>query len=117
MRVGFIGLGVTGLPMLENLAEKGDLDLLAFDRAAEPLRRLDAHPSFGGSLRVAPRRVRRSRDRRHDAAGGRLHSRRGGLPKENVSVHDWQRQDGPLPAKRMNAHAPTVSRPPDAAPW
>lgn len=54
MRVGFIGLGVMGLPMLESLAEKGDLDLLAFDHAAEPLRRLDAHPSFGGSLRFAP---------------------------------------------------------------
>lgn len=53
MRVGFIGLGVMGLPMLENLAEKGDHDLLAFDRAAEPLRRLEAHPSFGRSLRIA----------------------------------------------------------------
>jgi 3-hydroxyisobutyrate dehydrogenase len=53
MRVGFIGLGVMGLPMLENLAARGEHDLLAFDRAAEPLKRLEAHPAFGTSLRIA----------------------------------------------------------------
>lgn len=53
MRVGFIGLGVMGLPMVENLAGTGEFDLIAFDRAAEPLRRLEAHASFGKSLRIA----------------------------------------------------------------
>lgn len=53
MRVGFIGLGVMGLPMLENLAGRDGFDLLAFDRAPEPVRRLEGHPSFGKSLRIA----------------------------------------------------------------
>ncbi|MBN9469366.1 MAG: oxidoreductase [Rhodospirillales bacterium SCN 65-16] len=53
MRVGFIGLGVMGLPMLENLAGRPDLDLVAFDRAAEPLKQLEGHPSFSTSLRIA----------------------------------------------------------------
>lgn len=53
MRVGFIGLGMMGLPMLENLAGRGEYDLLAFDRAAEPLKQLEVHPCFGASLRIA----------------------------------------------------------------
>ncbi|MGH1359080.1 MAG: NAD(P)-dependent oxidoreductase [Burkholderiaceae bacterium] len=39
-RVGFIGLGVMGEPMCENLAKKLPGPVIAFDRAAEPLARL-----------------------------------------------------------------------------
>jgi 3-hydroxyisobutyrate dehydrogenase len=53
MRVGFVGLGMMGLPMLENLASRGGFDLVAFDRSAEPLRALERHSAYGTTLRTA----------------------------------------------------------------
>ncbi len=39
-KVGFIGLGVMGEPMCQNLARKSGRDILGYDRAAAPLKRL-----------------------------------------------------------------------------
>lgn len=50
MRVGFIGLGMMGLPMAENLARATGVELLAFDRAPEQLAKLNAHSAFGQTL-------------------------------------------------------------------
>ncbi len=53
MRVGFIGLGMMGLPMAENLARAAGIDLVVFDRSAEALEKVRAHPAFGTTLSVA----------------------------------------------------------------
>lgn len=53
MRVGFVGLGMMGLPMAENLARRPDIHLVAFDRALEAREKLTAHPAFGTTLAVA----------------------------------------------------------------
>ncbi|NNM74913.1 NAD(P)-dependent oxidoreductase [Enterovirga aerilata] len=42
-KLGFVGLGVMGEPMCRNLARKSGREVLGFDRAAEPLRRLHEH--------------------------------------------------------------------------
>ncbi|MEW6638896.1 MAG: NAD(P)-dependent oxidoreductase [Pseudomonadota bacterium] len=39
-RVGFVGLGVMGEPMCRNLARKGNVRVMGFDRDAAPLQRL-----------------------------------------------------------------------------
>ncbi|TDR85495.1 NAD(P)-dependent oxidoreductase [Enterovirga rhinocerotis] len=50
-RIGFIGLGVMGEPMCRNLARKSGRAVLAFDRAPEPLARLQEHGvAAAGSL-------------------------------------------------------------------
>lgn len=53
MRVGFIGLGMMGLPMAENLARAAGIDLVVFDRSAEALEKVRAHPAFGTTLSIA----------------------------------------------------------------
>ena len=54
MEIGFVGLGMMGLPMLENLA-RADTDdrILAHDRDPARLARLHAHPAWGRTLRGA----------------------------------------------------------------
>ena len=54
MEIGFVGLGMMGLPMLENLA-RADADdrILAHDRDPARLARLHAHPAWGRTLRGA----------------------------------------------------------------
>lgn len=52
-RIGFIGLGAMGLPMLENLARDPALSLLALDRAEAPFARLARHPAWGRNLHRA----------------------------------------------------------------
>ncbi|PLZ04374.1 NAD(P)-dependent oxidoreductase [Burkholderia sp. WAC0059] len=55
-RIGFVGLGMMGLPMLENLAGRGTtLDLVAFDTADAPFEKLAQHPAWQKSLRRARR--------------------------------------------------------------
>lgn len=41
--IGFIGLGVMGEPMCQNLAMKSGLGVIAYDRASEPLARVAKH--------------------------------------------------------------------------
>ncbi|MGY6634568.1 MAG: NAD(P)-dependent oxidoreductase [Alkalilacustris sp.] len=52
-RLGFVGLGQMGLPMLENLCSGGDLPVMAHDLADAPFDRLAGHPAWGRSLRRA----------------------------------------------------------------
>lgn len=52
-RIGFIGLGMMGLPMLENLATAPDLEILAFDAAEAPFTTLTGHAAWGITLRRA----------------------------------------------------------------
>ncbi|QGZ63412.1 NAD(P)-dependent oxidoreductase [Paraburkholderia acidisoli] len=55
-RIGFIGLGMMGLPMLENLATQGaasGFEILAFDTANAPFEKLAAHAAWGTTLRRA----------------------------------------------------------------
>lgn len=49
-KIGFVGLGMMGLPMLENLAAAPDLEILAFDTAEAPFHALAAHPAWGRTL-------------------------------------------------------------------
>ncbi|HBB85880.1 MAG TPA: NAD(P)-dependent oxidoreductase [Sulfitobacter sp.] len=49
-KIGFIGLGAMGLPMLENLARQANFDLRAFDTSDTPFARLAEHPEWGKSL-------------------------------------------------------------------
>ncbi|TWG85638.1 3-hydroxyisobutyrate dehydrogenase [Cupriavidus gilardii J11] len=49
-RIGFIGLGMMGLPMLENLAATPDLEILAFDTADAPFQKLAALAAWDKSL-------------------------------------------------------------------
>ncbi|WP_035883953.1 NAD(P)-dependent oxidoreductase [Cupriavidus metallidurans] len=52
-KIGFIGLGMMGLPMLENLATAPGLDILAFDTADAPFAALTTHAAWGRTLRRA----------------------------------------------------------------
>lgn len=52
-KIGFIGLGAMGLPMLENLARQASFDLKAFDTSEAPFDRLSQHPEWGRSLHRA----------------------------------------------------------------
>ncbi len=51
--LGFIGLGMMGLPMLENLASDERWQILAYDRSPAPFERLAGHPAWGKRLRAA----------------------------------------------------------------
>ncbi|MEN4918436.1 NAD(P)-dependent oxidoreductase [Achromobacter spanius] len=53
LKLGFVGLGMMGLPMLENLAGAPDIAILAHDRDPGRLDRLKAHPAWGVTLRPA----------------------------------------------------------------
>lgn len=53
LRIGFIGLGKMGLPMVGNLARNENLSVLAFDRSEAALGSLQAHPAWGTRLRAA----------------------------------------------------------------
>ena len=55
LKLGFIGLGMMGLPMLENLAREETFHLRAYDRDPQRLERLQAHPAWGQTLRPAAR--------------------------------------------------------------
>lgn len=50
LKLGFIGLGMMGLPMLENLAGVDGFHILAHDRDPGRLDRLKAHPAWGRTL-------------------------------------------------------------------
>ncbi|MEJ2897204.1 NAD(P)-dependent oxidoreductase [Bordetella avium] len=52
-KLGFIGLGMMGLPMLENLARDARWRILAHDSAQAPFTRLAAHPAWNQRLRRA----------------------------------------------------------------
>ena len=54
VRIGFIGLGMMGLPMIENLASHDSLSLLAFDTQDAPFATLAAHQAWGKTLARAP---------------------------------------------------------------
>ena len=49
-RIGFIGLGAMGLPMLENLARGNEYELYAYDLSDTPFVQLEKHPSWLTSL-------------------------------------------------------------------
>lgn len=51
--IGFVGLGMMGLPMLENLASQGNFEILAFDTSNTPFEKLAAHAAWGKTLRRA----------------------------------------------------------------
>ena len=53
LKLGFVGLGMMGLPMLENLAGAQGLSILAHDRDPRRLDRLKAHPAWGHTLQPA----------------------------------------------------------------
>lgn len=53
LKIGFVGLGMMGLPMLENLANQHGGELLAFDASEAPFEKLRAHAAWGRSLRRA----------------------------------------------------------------
>lgn len=55
IRTGFIGLGMMGLPMLENLARRGDLEIHAHDVSDLPFERLARVAGWGTALTRAPR--------------------------------------------------------------
>ncbi|SAK95849.1 6-phosphogluconate dehydrogenase [Caballeronia hypogeia] len=50
LRIGFIGLGMMGLPMLENLASHDAFHILAFDTQNAPFDKLATHPAWGTTL-------------------------------------------------------------------
>lgn len=52
-RIGFVGLGMMGLPMLENLAKAPGFELLALDMNDAPFAALSQHPAWGRSLHRA----------------------------------------------------------------
>ena len=54
-RIGFVGLGTMGLPMLENLARDGDFEIHAYDVSDAPFKRLTDSPAWGRSLHRAAR--------------------------------------------------------------
>ena len=49
-RIGFIGLGAMGLPMLENLARGNDYETYAYDLSDAPFAKLEKHASWSTSL-------------------------------------------------------------------
>jgi 3-hydroxyisobutyrate dehydrogenase len=49
-RVAFVGLGMMGLPMLENLATHSSLHLVAFDSSPAPFGTLEQHSAWKRSL-------------------------------------------------------------------
>lgn len=51
--LGFVGLGMMGLPMLENLAGDERWQILAYDRSPAPFERLAGHPP-GANARARP---------------------------------------------------------------
>ncbi len=53
-KVGFVGLGMMGLPMVENLSRSGDLAVAAHDSDPAARTRLQALPAWGGALSWAP---------------------------------------------------------------
>src|SRR5690554_1501556 len=53
LNVGFIGLGMMGLPMLENLATRYKGNLLAFDASDAPFAQLSHHHQWGVKLKRA----------------------------------------------------------------
>ncbi len=50
LRIGFVGLGTMGLPMIENLARAPEFDIQSYDRVSEPFEKLRGHPSWGTTL-------------------------------------------------------------------
>ncbi|ATN36842.1 oxidoreductase (plasmid) [Rhizobium sp. ACO-34A] len=48
--IGFIGLGVMGLPMLSNLARSGHSRIFAYDTSSEPFNILRQEPAFNHTL-------------------------------------------------------------------
>lgn len=53
LKLGFVGLGMMGLPMLENLAGAAGISIQAHDRDPRRLDRLKAHPAWGLTLHPA----------------------------------------------------------------
>lgn len=54
LKIGFVGLGMMGLPMLENLARgEENFEILAHDRDPARLKRLAQHPAWNRTLRPA----------------------------------------------------------------
>ena len=53
--IGFIGLGMMGRPMVENLASRDGLAVIAFDRAPAALEALTSLPSYGNALSTSTR--------------------------------------------------------------
>ena len=53
--IGFIGLGMMGRPMVENLASRDGLAVIAFDRAPAALAALASLPSYGNALSTSSR--------------------------------------------------------------
>lgn len=53
LKLGFIGLGMMGLPMLENLAGAEAFCIRAYDRDPQRFDRLKAHPAWNLTLRPA----------------------------------------------------------------
>ncbi|MGY6269695.1 NAD(P)-dependent oxidoreductase [Achromobacter denitrificans] len=54
LKIGFVGLGMMGLPMLENLARgEAGFDILAYDRDPARVERLAQHPAWNRTLRPA----------------------------------------------------------------
>ena len=60
-RIGFIGLGAMGLPMLENLARGNEYEIHASDLSDTPFVKLEKHPSWLTSLFRAQRLAEFSR--------------------------------------------------------
>ncbi|MBB1593113.1 NAD(P)-dependent oxidoreductase [Achromobacter sp. UMC46] len=55
LTLGFVGLGMMGLPMLENLARGETFRIHAYDRDPQRLDRLQSHPAWGRTLLPAAR--------------------------------------------------------------
>ena len=53
LKLGFVGLGMMGLPMLENLAGAQGISIQAHDRDPRRLDRLKTHPAWGVTLHPA----------------------------------------------------------------
>lgn len=51
-RVGFVGLGMMGLPMVEHLAASGGIEVRVHDQSAARLDLLRAHPAWGQGLQA-----------------------------------------------------------------
>ncbi len=53
LRLGFVGLGMMGFPMLENLASATAYTIRAYDQSSAVRERLSAHPAWGRHLSAA----------------------------------------------------------------